>query len=79
MAWYCKKNNGEWFPIKQRALAQGIFNSGASIENMIAPIIIVYLYAQFRRKSTYIILGAVGLIWTLPWLVMNKPKPESHP
>lgn len=73
------KNNGEWFPVKQRALAQGIFNSGASIGNVIAPVIIVYLYAQFGWKSTYIILGAVGLIWILPWLVINKSKPETHP
>ena len=73
------KNNGEWFPVKQRALAQGIFNSGASIGNVIAPIIIVYLYAQFGWKSTYIILGLVGLIWILPWLVINKSKPETHP
>jgi len=73
------KNNGEWFPVKQRALAQGIFNSGASIGNVIAPVIIVYLYAQFGWKSTYIILGAVGLIWVIPWFVLNKAKPEEHP
>ncbi len=73
------KNNGEWFPVKQRALAQGIFNAGASIGNVVAPVIIVYLYAQFGWKSTYIILGAVGLIWVIPWLVINKSKPENHP
>ncbi len=73
------KNNGEWFPVKQRALAQGIFNSGASIGNVIAPVIIVYLYAQFGWKSTYIILGAVGLIWIIPWLILNKSKPKDHP
>ncbi|MGB0880074.1 MAG: MFS transporter [Polaribacter sp.] len=73
------KSNGEWFPVKQRALAQGIFNAGASIGNVIAPVIIVYLYAEFGWKSTYIILGAVGLLWVIPWLVINKSKPESHP
>lgn len=74
------KSNGEWFPVKQRALAQGIFNSGASIGNVIAPVIIVYLYAQFGWKSTYIILGLLGLIWVLPWLIINKnTKPENHP
>ena len=45
------KSNGEWFPVKQRALL-GDFNSGASIGNVIAPVIIVYLYAQFGWKST---------------------------
>ncbi|MDT0558948.1 MFS transporter [Ichthyenterobacterium sp. W332] len=74
------KNNGEWFPVKQRALAQGIFNSGASIGNVIAPIIIVYLYAKFGWKSTYLILGGIGFIWVLPWLIINKnTKPEDHP
>lgn len=73
------KSNGEWFPVKQRALAQGIFNSGASIGNVIAPVIIVSLFSQFGWKSTYIILGLIGLIWVLPWLVINKSKPESHP
>jgi ACS family hexuronate transporter-like MFS transporter len=73
------KSNGEWFPVKQRALAQGIFNSGASIGNVIAPVIIVYLYAQFGWKSTYIILGIIGLLWVIPWYVVNKAKPEDHP
>ncbi|WP_405383099.1 MFS transporter [Maribacter sp. LLG6340-A2] len=73
------KSNGEWFPVKQRALAQGIFNSGASIGNVIAPIIIVFLYAQFGWKSTYVILGVLGLLWVVPWFILNKSKPEDHP
>lgn len=73
------KSNGEWFPIKERAIAQGIFNAGASIGNVIAPFIIVYLYTQFGWKTTYIILGAVGLLWVIPWLFLNKSTPEKHP
>ena len=73
------KSNGEWFPVKQRALAQGIFNSGASIGNVIAPMVIVFLYAQFGWKSTYVILGVIGLLWVVPWYVINKSKPEDHP
>ncbi|MDA9335722.1 MFS transporter [Flavobacteriaceae bacterium] len=73
------KSNGEWFPVKQRALAQGIFNAGASIGNVVAPVIIVYLYAQFGWKSTYVILGVLGLLWVIPWLIINKSKPKDHP
>jgi ACS family hexuronate transporter-like MFS transporter len=73
------KSNGEWFPVKERAIAQGIFNAGASIGNVIAPFIIVLLYTQFGWKTTYIILGAMGLIWVIPWLFLNKATPESHP
>ncbi|MFI0430211.1 MFS transporter [Mariniflexile sp. HMF6888] len=73
------KSNGEWFPIKERAIAQGIFNAGASIGNVIAPFIIIFLYAQFGWKTTYIILGAVGMLWVVPWLFLNKSTPEKHP
>ena len=73
------KSNGEWFPVKERAIAQGIFNSGASIGNVIAPFVIVYLYAQFGWKTTYIILGLIGIIWVVPWLIVNKAVPEKHP
>jgi ACS family hexuronate transporter-like MFS transporter len=73
------KSNGEWFPVKERAIAQGIFNSGASIGNAIAPFVIVFLYARFGWKTTYIILGAVGLLWVIPWLFLNKSTPEKHP
>jgi len=73
------KSNAEWFPIKERAIAQGIFNSGAAIGNVIAPFIIVALFAQFGWKTTYIILGAVGLLWVIPWLFLNKSTPEKHP
>lgn len=73
------KSNGEWFPTKQRALAQGIFNSGASIGNVIAPVIIVFLYAKFGWQATYVILGVLGLIWVIPWLIINKAHPNTHP
>ncbi len=72
------KSNGEWFPIKERATAQGIFNAGASIGNVIAPFVIVFLYSQFGWKTTYIILGLVGMLWVIPWLFINKAKPENH-
>lgn len=73
------KSNGEWFPIKERAIAQGIFNAGASIGNVIAPFIIVFLYTRFGWQTTYIILGVVGVLWVVPWLFLNKSTPEKHP
>lgn len=72
------KANGEWFPIKQRAIAQGIFNAGASLGSVIAPVLIAYLYSQFGWRTTFIIIGFVGLIWVIPWLFINKAQPEKH-
>jgi len=73
------KSNGEWFPVKQRAIAQGIFNAGASLGSVIAPVLIAYLYGHFGWRSTFIIIGVVGILWVIPWLFINKTTPESHP
>ncbi|MFI8379181.1 MFS transporter [Leeuwenhoekiella sp. NPDC079379] len=73
------KSNGEWFPVKQRAVAQGIFNAGASLGSVIAPVLIAFLYGRFGWRTTFIIIGFLGLIWIIPWLFINKAKPRKHP
>lgn len=73
------KSNAEWFPMKERAVAQGIFNAGASIGSVIAPPFIAFMYAGFGWKTTFIIIGAMGLLWIIPWLIINKRLPKDHP
>jgi len=73
------KSNAEWFPIKERALAQGIFNAGASIGSVISAPLIAFLYLWIGWKMTFVIIGIVGLLWIIPWLVINKALPKKHP
>ncbi|HEY8540356.1 MAG TPA: MFS transporter, partial [Steroidobacteraceae bacterium] len=73
------KANAEWFPIKERALAQGIFNSGASLGAVISAPVIALLYTQFGWKGAFLVAGALGFIWLLPWVVIYKAPPERHP
>ncbi len=73
------KSNAEWFPQKERAVAQGIFNAGASIGSVISPPLIAILFVFVGWQVTFFVLGALGLIWIIPWLVLNKTGPEKHP
>jgi ACS family hexuronate transporter-like MFS transporter len=73
------KSNAEWFPIKERAFAQGIFNSGASIGSVISPPLIAYLYFLMGWKMTFIAIGVIGLLWILPWWFINRALPDAHP
>lgn len=73
------KGNAEWFPTKERALAQGIFNSGAAIGGIIAIPLIAYLTVYFSWQLVFIIIGALGFLWLLPWLILVKSPPGSHP
>ena len=73
------KANAEWFPVKQRALAQGIFNSGAAIGGIVSPLIIAFLSIHMSWQAIFICIGAVGLVWLVPWWVLMKSPPETHP
>lgn len=73
------KSNAEWFPVKERAIAQGIFNSGASIGAVIAPPLIAILWAAFGWQITFMIVGSFGMLWLIPWLIVNKKLPKDHP
>ena len=74
------KANAEWFPIKERALAQGIFNSGAAIGGIISAPIIAYLFVYLESwRATFIAVGALGLLWLIPWLIVYKSGPDKHP
>lgn len=73
------KSNAEWFPIDERALAQGIFNSGASLGAVISAPLIALMFLSFGWQGTFVIIGLLGFVWLIPWLVVYKAPPGSHP
>lgn len=73
------KSNAEWFPQKERAFAQGLFGAAASVGSVLAPVVILMLFMAFGWKITFIVVGSLGLLWLVPWLVINKKGPEEHP
>lgn len=73
------KGNAEWFPTKERAFAQGIFNSGAAIGGIVAFPTIGLLSVYFSWHYIFILVGLVGLIWLVPWWILVKSPPAKHP
>lgn len=73
------KSNAEWFPAKERAIAQGIFGAGASLGSVVSAPFIAYLYLAFGWKMTFAGIGVLGLLWIIPWLLINKNTPDKHP
>jgi ACS family hexuronate transporter-like MFS transporter len=73
------KSNAEWFPVTERAFAQGIFNAGASLGAVLSAPVIAWLYLLVGWRMTFVIVGAMGLLWVIPWLIVNRAKPELHP
>ena len=73
------KSNAEWFPAKERAIAQGIFGAGASLGSVVAAPFIAAFYLAFGWQSTFAGIAVLGFLWIVPWLIINKATPDKHP
>jgi MFS transporter, ACS family, hexuronate transporter len=71
------KTVAEWFPIRQRAFAMAIFNSGAALGSVIAPPLIVWLSLSYGWQTTFIVTGALGFVWLVLWLLFYQ-TPDRH-
>lgn len=73
------KVNAEWFPLKERATAQGAFGAASAVGNIISPILISLLFLNFGWKVSFLALGIVCLLWIIPWWVVVRCGPGEHP
>jgi len=54
----------EYFPKKERAFATTVFNSGAQIGALLAPLTVPFIAKAFGWEMSFIIIGGVGFIWS---------------
>jgi MFS transporter, ACS family, hexuronate transporter len=73
------KSNAEWFPAKERAIAQGIFGAGASMGSVVATPVIAWSFGMNGWQMTFLLIGCLGILWIIPWLLINKNTPDKHP
>lgn len=68
----------EWFPPRERGVAIGLYSMGAAIGATIAPPIILWLAYSRSWQTAFVVTGALGFVWLLPWLIFYYP-PATHP
>lgn len=71
------KATAEYFPKKERSFATGIFNSGANIGAVLAPLTVPWIADHWGWEAAFIIIGGLGFIWFLFWLFLFE-KPEKQ-
>ena len=62
-------------PPEKRSLANGIFNSGASVGAVITPPLMVYLSMRLSWRAAFMVIGACGLVWVMLWLAITSRAP----
>ncbi len=71
------KVTAEYFPKKDRALATSVFNAGASVGALAAPLTIPVLAEHLGWEMAFIIIGAIGFIWAGLWMFMYTSPSKS--
>jgi len=69
----------EWFPQKERAIGMAIFNGGASMGGVVAPLLVArFLDPTYGWRISFLLVGVLGFIWLAAWLAIYRPL-SQHP
>jgi MFS transporter, ACS family, hexuronate transporter len=68
----------EWFPVRERALAVGIFNAGTAIGAALAVPVVSAITLWLGWRAAFVVTGALGLVWVAAWAALYQP-PSRHP
>ena len=68
----------EWFPLRERSLAIGIFNAGSNVGAILAPVIVPFVTLIWGWRMAFISTGVLTALWLVIWLVAYR-RPGEHP
>ncbi|MEO7598103.1 MAG: MFS transporter, partial [Opitutus sp.] len=61
------------FPAKERGLATGLFNIGASVGSMLAPLLVAWVILHYNWQAAFVVTGGMGLVWVVLWWLFYNP------
>jgi ACS family hexuronate transporter-like MFS transporter len=71
------KATAEWFPPRERSLATGIFNSGASAGAILAPLAVPWVALHFGWRAAFLLTGIFSAFWILWWSLRYRRPAEA--
>ncbi len=66
-----------WFPTRERAFATSIYDSGSRMGTAVALPIVAALVAWLGWRGSFIVTGALGVVWVLAWLIYYRRPRED--
>jgi MFS family permease len=70
---------GDWFPVRERAVAQGGIWFSARIGGAIAPLVLGRLAAAWGWRQAFFVLGVIGVAWAVVFWYWFRDRPSQHP
>ena len=68
-----------WIPARERGRVQGLFFAGAHLSGGLTPMLVAYLATFLHWRTIFLLLGSVGLFWSVAWFLWFRDEPRDHP
>ena len=68
----------EWFPARERGVAGGLYNIGASFGAVFAPPLVAWAVFHYNWRAAFVVAGALGLVWVAVWLFWYAPPARQR-
>ncbi|HEV3059215.1 MAG TPA: MFS transporter [Vicinamibacterales bacterium] len=68
-----------WFPRRERGRANGVLFLGSRLGGMLSAPIALVLIARWGWRTSFVLFGALGLLWAGAWHAWYRDRPEDHP
>jgi ACS family hexuronate transporter-like MFS transporter len=68
----------EWFPVRERAMAVGIFNAGSAVGSAASIPLVSWIALEWGWQAAFVVTGALGFAWLAIWVPMYR-LPKDHP
>jgi MFS transporter, ACS family, glucarate transporter len=67
-----------WLPPREQPRAQGIMWMSARLGGAFAPYFVFLMFRYFSWQRAFVILGAVGFVWSVIFFSWYKDDPQEH-
>jgi len=68
-----------WFPMHERGKANGVMFFGSRVGGMLSVPVALVLIDRWGWRASFVVVGAIGLVWAAAWFVWFRDDPERHP
>ena len=69
----------QWFPLSERGKANGVMFFGSRVGGMLSVPVALLLIHRWGWRLSFVIVGAVGLVWAAAWFAWYRDQPSEHP
>ena len=68
-----------WFPPRERGTANGVLFLGSRTGGMLSAPIALLLIGRWGWRASFLIFGALGVVWAAAWHAWFRDEPREHP